>query len=247
MTAASSVSSVSVGLAIAGAVGGFTLEVELDVREGPLVVVGPNGAGKSTLLAMVLGLVRPTRGRIALAGEAVFDSERGLDVPVEQRRIGWVPQGAALFPHLDVRGNVTFAARSAGLPRDEAAASVERALVELHLARLASRRPATLSGGERQRVALARALASKPRALALDEPLASLDVDARTEVRGLLATTLTRLAIPALVVTHDPVDARALGGTIAVLEAGRVMQCGAWSELVARPATPFVASLASAG
>ena len=236
-----------IAIEVAGKVGAFALEASIDSREGPLVVVGPNGAGKSTLLAMVLGLVRPARGRIALAGEPLFDAERGIDVPVERRRIGWVPQGAALFPHLDVRGNVAFGARAAGLWRDEAAASVASSLALFELAPLASRRPSSLSGGERQRVALARALASKPRALAFDEPLASLDVDARAEVRGLLAITLATRAIPALVVTHDPLDARTLGGTVAVLEAGRVTQCGPWSELVAAPATPFVATFTSAG
>jgi molybdate transport system ATP-binding protein len=141
---------------VAGKVGSFALEASIDAREGPLVVVGPNGAGKSTLLAMVLGLVRPARGRIALAGEPLFDAERGIDVPVERREIGWVPQGTALFPHLDVRGNVAFAAQSAGEGRDEAAARVEAILQTFELEALASRRCATASLGAPLRCIAAR-------------------------------------------------------------------------------------------
>ncbi len=233
---------------VAGRVGALGIDVAIEAGPGPLVVLGPNGAGKTSLLAMVLGLARPERGRVAIGGDVVFDADRGIDVPVEARRVGWVPAGGALFPHLDVRGHLAFAARAARLRSDDAEATVAGLVRDLELTAITARRPHALSSGERQRVALARALASRPRALVLDEPLAALDVGARAAVRTWLRALVDRLALPAIVVTHDPLDARALGGTITILEEGRVAQQGGWAVLSAAPATPFVeAIVASAG
>lgn len=233
-------------LDLSGSTGPLQLSVKLSVEgHAPLVLVGPNGAGKSTLLAMLLGVRRPARGRVALGGETLFDADRGIDVAPEDRHLGWVPQGYALFPHLTAAENVelALAARVRHLGRRARRDEARSLLSRLGLGDAAERRPQQLSGGERQRVALARALASSPRALLLDEPLAALDAGARQSVRTFLAEQLAALAIPAIVVTHDPVDARAVGRTIAVLERGQVVQQGTFEVIAAAPATPFAAEL----
>jgi molybdate transport system ATP-binding protein len=230
---------------VSGRVGTLSIEVELDTAGGALVVVGPNGAGKTSLLLMILGALAPSSGRIALDGRVLFDSAAGVDVSLEARALGYVPQDYALFPHLSVVENVEFVLHSR-LGRQSRRAARERAsalLEELEMRSLAERDVATLSGGEKQRVALARALAAEPRALLLDEPLSALDVGARREVRAFLRSYLARLGLPTVVVTHDPKDAAELGHRVVVLERGRVSQVGAWEELRARPATPFVEEL----
>jgi molybdate transport system ATP-binding protein len=238
-------------------VGAMTLELALSTAQAPLALAGPNGAGKTSLLLLILGVLRPDAGRVGLGDRVLFDAARGIDVPTEERRIGYVPQDYALFPHMTVVENLEFALachdrdgahnRGSG-PRRRARRDEAMALLaDLEVSALAPRRPRTLSGGERQRVALARALAVAPEALLLDEPLAALDVGARRQVRAFLASYLTRLGLPAIVVTHDPTDAVALGERIAVVEAGRLVQVGTAAELRAAPASPFVAEfLASA-
>jgi len=227
--------------------GGLTLDVRLEAARGTTVVVGPNGAGKTTLLLALLGVLRPERGRVQIGGDVLCDAARGVHVPVELRRLGWVPQGYALYPHRDVRGQLLHALASAPdrPTRAERRRRADGLIAELGLEALAARRPDTLSGGERQRVALARALSVRPRALLLDEPLAALDVRTRRAVRASLRAWLEALAIPTLLVTHDAEDARALGERVVVLEAGRVVQTGGWQALAERPATPFVAALAA--
>lgn len=224
-----------------GWVGAMRISAHLQTGDGPLVLVGPNGAGKSSLLRMLLGAI-PATGRIVVGETILLDSVAGVDVPLEQRRLGYVPQDYGLFPHLSVRENVRFAARSAvsRASRSERDQRVDARLSELGLEALAERSVRTLSGGERQRLALARALAAEPRALLLDEPLAALDLHARRDIRAFLAGYLRRLGLPALVITHDPADARALGGPLVVLEHGQMVQSGSWAELEAAPASPFV-------
>ena len=207
-----------------GRVADFALTVRLETH-GTLALVGPNGAGKSTALRALLGVI-PVEGTLSLDGRDL------VGVPTEDRQIGYVPQDGGLFPHLDVARNVAF-----GLPRGQAVAAV---LADFGLEALAGRRPKGLSGGERQRVALARAVAPHPRALLLDEPLAALDVDARTALRAGLRARLGRLAIPCVVVSHDPAEVRALADEVAVMEAGEVVQCGTPDELAADPASAFV-------
>jgi ABC-type sulfate/molybdate transport systems ATPase subunit len=229
--------------------GALALDVELAAGEEPLAVVGPNGAGKSTLLLTILGERSADAGSVVLEGERLFDAAAPLDLPTEDRRIAYVPQDYALFPHLTAAANVEFAlaCRRPPVPRaarrERAAALLER----LGASAYADRRPATLSGGERQRVALARALAVEPRALLFDEPFAALDVGARDGVRAYLRERLGELRLPALVVTHDRADVEALGAGVVVLEAGRVVQRGTLDELRARPATPWVARFAGVG
>lgn len=229
--------------------GSASLDVDLECRDGPLVLIGPNGAGKTSLLLGVLGALPLVGGRVAVGQRLLLDSQRGIATPIEERRIGYLPQDYGLFSHLTVAQNVQFALRCA-FARQSRQWLHEQALAglaSLGVLALADRLPAGLSGGERQRVALARALAAAPTALLLDEPLAALDVHTRDEVRRFLAQYLQHARLPAVVVTHDPADARALGGQIAVLEAGRVTQQGSWQQLVQAPQTPYVAAFVAGG
>ncbi len=210
----------------------FTLELTLELGDEVLALAGPSGAGKTTLLHAIAGLVRPERGRIS-CGEAWLDTERGVDLPPEERSVGLVFQDYALFPHLSVARNVGFGARR----------PVDEILERLGIAGLAGLRPHELSGGERQRVALARALAREPKALLLDEPLAALDAPMRAGVRSYLRSFLRELELPTLLVTHDYADAVALAERVGVLVDGKLVQLGTAAELLTAPATPFVAEL----
>ena len=211
----------------------FDLAVALAVGAETVALVGPSGAGKTTVLRAVAGLVRPSHGRISSNGSTWFDSRGKVDLRPEQRAVGYVLQEYALFPHLTVEKNVSFAGRA------------RRDLLErLGIAGLAKAKPGELSGGERQRVALARALARRPEILLLDEPMAALDPHTRGRVRAELRALLRELRLPAILVTHDFVDAAAVADRIAVLVEGRVVQAGSAEELIARPANAFVAELA---
>jgi ABC-type sulfate/molybdate transport systems ATPase subunit len=201
----------------------LALALELD---GVVALVGPSGAGKSSVLSVIAGIVRPPHGRVALDDEVWLDSERGINLAPDRRRVGLVFQEYALFPHMTVRQNVAYGGRS----------RVDELLERFELAGLAAARPAALSGGERQRVALARALAREPGVLLLDEPLASLDSRTKASVRAELAALLPELGLPTLIVTHDYEDAVALAGRVGVLVAGELT----------RPADAFVASFTGA-
>ena len=224
-------------------VGELHIDLQLETGHGPLVLIGPNGAGKTSVLSLVLGALRVARGRIEVDGTALVDTSAGVDVPLEHRRLGYLPQDYALFPHLRVRENIEFAlASTPAAPAPAAHAQrVAAMLRDLALEPYAERHPRSLSGGEKQRVALARALCVEPRALLLDEPLAALDVHARREVRTFLGNYLRALGLPTLIVTHDAADAQELATQIVVLEAGRVTQLGTWDELARDPASRFVA------
>jgi molybdate transport system ATP-binding protein len=230
--------------------GAFTLDVALELGAEPLAIVGPNGAGKSTLLLSILGELPADDGQVVLAGQTLFDGAAAIDVAPEERRIAYLPQDYALFPHLTAVQNVAFALACRQEGGRPAKGGLQRRAEALEwLARLggqsyADRLPATLSGGERQRVALARALATEPRALLFDEPFAALDVEARDEVRAYLRARLAELKLPALIVTHDRADVDALGAAAVVIEGGRVVQRGTLAELRAHPATAYVARFA---
>ena len=223
---------------VRGTAGALSIDVAFRAGAAPLLLVGPNGAGKTSVLMLILGALAPDRGRVSLDGAALYDRDARIDVPLERRRIGFVPQRYALFPHLDVLGNVAYGVSAPS--RAERDHLARAALAELDVAALAARRPAQLSGGEMQRVALARALAGRPRALLMDEPLAALDVSVRRDVRRFLADRLRALAMPTVLVTHDVADAEALDGDIVVIEAGAVVQRGRLADLAARPQTDFV-------
>jgi molybdate transport system ATP-binding protein len=224
--------------------GDFSLRAAFSVQPRETVaLVGPNGAGKTTLLRCVLGVLTPDRGEIRIGDRALFESDTGIRVPTEQRHIGYMPQDYGLFPHLNVVDNVSYGldARSRGVSRDRRRAQLVDTMRRFDLEPLATRRPADLSGGERQRVALARALASGPDVLLLDEPLAALDIAARRNVRESLATRLGGMALPTLLVTHDPADVRRLANRVVVLEEGRVTASGDAESLGGRTGpTPFV-------
>jgi putative thiamine transport system ATP-binding protein len=191
------------------------VQVDLAVAPGEIgTVMGPSGAGKSTLLAFIGGFLDPgvqALGRVTLQGRDL------AGMPARERRIGLLFQDDLLFPHLSVGQNLAFGLPAAIRGRAARLAAVEAALAEVGLRGMADRDPATLSGGERQRVALQRALLAEPRALLLDEPFSRLDAKTRTHVRALVFERLRQLAIPALLVTHDPDDARAAAGPIVTL------------------------------
>lgn len=214
-----------------------SLDVELSGGAGPLALVGPNGSGKTTLLRTLAGARRPRAGRVEVDGIPLFGPD--VDVPIEARRMGYVPQGYGLFPHLRVVDNVAFGLRDG--PRVARQAAATRMLAALDCAHLARRWPRRLSGGEQQRVALARALVIEPRMLLLDEPLAALDATTRRAVRAFLAEHLRALGRPSIVVTHDARDVAALDAPVCVLEGGRIVQRGSLDALRRDPATDFVA------
>ncbi len=219
-------------------------DVSLDLQAGDIgVLIGPSGCGKTTLLRAVAGLERVHAGRIAMAGDTLSSAD--THVGAEQRRIGMVFQDYALFPHLDVGHNVGFGL--AHLPRTERAQRVAEVLELVGLAHVQARHPHELSGGQQQRVALARALAPRPRLLLLDEPFSNLDVDLRErlahEVRGILKAA----GATALLVTHDQLEAFAVGDHIGVMQHGQLHQWAPAYTLYHRPATRFVAEFIGHG
>jgi molybdate transport system ATP-binding protein len=224
--------------------GDFRLDAEVAVRPGEvLAVLGPNGAGKTTLLRTLAGLAALDDGRVAVGGQVWDDPAARVFRPAVDRAVGLVFQDYRLFPHLSVRDNVAFAARSRGARRAPARQVADGWLDRLGIAALADRRPAALSGGQAQRVALARALAADPQLLLLDEPLAALDARTRLDIRSELREHLGAFAGPALIVTHDPLEALVLADRILVLEAGRVVQNGSPAVVARLPATEYVARL----
>lgn len=194
--------------------------------------MGPSGAGKTTVLRAIAGAIRPASGRVTVGERVLFDRDRRVDLPPEARRVGYVFQEYALFPHMTVRDNVGFAGRD----------RVDELLERFGIAGLADARPGALSGGERQRVALARAIAGDPQVLLLDEPLSALDTHTRERVRGELRGLLRELALPTVMVTHDFQDATALADRVGVIVAGRIRQMGTPAALLAEPEDAFVAS-----
>jgi molybdate transport system ATP-binding protein len=222
--------------------GAFELDAALAAADGECVALaGPSGAGKTSLLRVAAGLLRPREGRVVCQDATWLDTAHGVDVPPERRRCGYVFQDYALFPHLSAWRNVAYA-----LPRERRRERATELLDRFGLASRADARPDELSGGERQRVALARALATEPRALLLDEPLSALDARTRARAARELAATLHDVGVPALLVTHDFAEAALLGDRVAVVDAGRVVQQGAASDLAARPASAFVADFTGA-
>ncbi|HSB36185.1 MAG TPA: ATP-binding cassette domain-containing protein, partial [Thermoanaerobaculia bacterium] len=221
---------------------GPAIRAELDLPLGGAevtVLFGPSGAGKTTILRCLAGLEVPDEGTIRLGAETWFDADARVNRPPQARRVGFLFQDHALFPHLTVAGNVAFGL--AGLPRAECARRVADGLSFVGLSALADRRPRELSGGESQRVALARALARRPALLLLDEPLSALDSPLRIRLRGELRTLLTSLEIPSVVVTHDRAEALALGDRVAVVAEGGVRQTGPVDEVFSRPTDVGVA------
>ncbi len=215
-------------------------EVSLSVgRSRFLVLLGPSGSGKSTLIRCLAGIERPTAGEIRIAGEVVAGRRRS--VPPERRDLAMVFQDFALWPHMTVTENVTFALRRRRPAKAQAAATAHSMLDRVGLAHHAGRYPHELSGGEQQRVALARALVAKPTLLLFDEPLSSLDANLRERLRIEIGTLVREQGATAVYITHDQGEAFALGDEIGVLQSGRLVQHGAPEVIYRTPATPFVA------
>ncbi len=211
--------------------GAATVQGRLEVPpRGITALIGRSGAGKSTLLQAACGLLRPAAGRIALDGTPLFDADAGIDLPPQARRLGVVFQDGRLFPHRSVRGNLLYGATRA--PAGTPGAGFDEVLALLGLEALLARRPHQLSGGERQRVALGRALLARPRALLMDEPLASLDPPRRQELLGYLAGLPARLNLPILYVTHQMDEVMRLADRVVLMADGAVAASGGALELL---------------
>jgi molybdate transport system ATP-binding protein len=194
----------------------LALDGEFDIRL--LAILGPSGAGKTSLLEIIAGLRRPRSGRVLLDGEVLFDAAQGMNLPARHRRIGYVPQDLALFPHLDVRANVTYGGESSSRKLAAICDAME-------IGALLDRMPASLSGGEKQRVAFARAVSADPRLLLLDEPLSNLDQPLKERIFPYLQRMRDEFGVPMLYVTHSTLEADRLADRQLRMEAGRFVGC----------------------
>ncbi|MBA4489480.1 molybdenum ABC transporter ATP-binding protein [Paracoccus sp. S1E-3] len=216
---------------------GFALDVDFEAGPGVTALFGRSGAGKTTVVNAVAGLLRPDQGRIALAGRALLDTRRGIDLPPPARRIGYVFQDARLFPHLSVRGNLDYGRRFAPREARPDKAGVTEIIDLLGIGALLDRRPGALSGGERQRVALGRAILSGPRLLLMDEPLAALDEARKAEILPYLERLRDGLGLPILYVSHALPEITRLANTVVLLEHGRVTAAGPAAQVLSDPAS----------
>jgi ABC-type sulfate/molybdate transport systems ATPase subunit len=212
-------------------IGTFNLSVRFSLASPWTVLFGPSGAGKSTILRIISGLIQPKNSEIMLQNSVIFDSKQGLNVPPGTRKIGYLSQKPALFPHITVQRNVAFGLRS--LPSQEQRQRIEEMLQLFRVEALAERLPRELSGGEYQRVALARALAPKPKLLLLDEPFTGLDADLKESILIELSVWLAAHGVPALYVSHNIAEAYQTGADVIVIENGRVEIQGPVQEVLA--------------
>jgi molybdate transport system ATP-binding protein len=226
--------------------GAFRLQAAFEApSRGATVVFGPSGAGKSALLSAIAGLQRPDQGAVALDGDTLFDSARGIDVAAEDRRIGFVFQEARLFPHMSVRANLEY-----GRKRRHGAAAhtgFDDIVALLGIGALLDRRPGALSGGEKQRVAIGRALLSNPRLLLLDEPLAALDDPRKAEILPFLERLRDEAGVPMLYVTHAMEEVTRIADHLVLLDQGRVQASGPTAELMGRLDLSLLIDRADAG
>lgn len=209
----------------------FALDVELVCPHGITCIMGPSGSGKSTILAVLAGLQVPDRGRVAVGTHVWLDRDQGIDVPVHRRRLSYVFQGLALFPHMSALRNVEYGMHDT--PSAERSAKAKALLDRVGVGHLAKRRPRTFSGGEAQRVALARALARSPELVLLDEPFSALDRDLRAQLTSLVRELSRELEAPIVHVTHSIAEARLLADQIIRVEKGKVVARGAPDEVLA--------------
>ena len=214
-------------------------------RGQTLALLGPSGCGKTTLLRLVAGLLVPTKGSVAIAGQTV--AAQNVFVPPERRGLGMVFQDYALLPHLTVGGNVSFPLEMRGVGKAERQERTMRALDKVGLAAFADRRPSDLSGGQQQRVAIARAIVAEPQLILFDEPLSNLDRELRENMVGELADLIATLGLTAIYVTHDHSEALTLADHVAVMRGGLIEQLASPDMLIERPATPEVADFLRLG
>lgn len=211
----------------------FFLDVSVEVPPGITILFGPSGAGKSTLLDCIAGLARPDEGRIVAGEEVLFDSHAGVNRPPQARRIAYVFQTLALFPHMSAEQNVSYGLN--GLPHEQSAARVGEILKAFRVDKLRTRKPAEISGGERQRIALARSLVTQPRVLLLDEPLTGLDAELKASIVEDLRAWNAASRIPILYVTHTREEVDALGERVIAMDHGRVLSTGTPFEVLEAP------------
>jgi molybdate transport system ATP-binding protein len=211
----------------------FVLDVSIEVSPGITILFGASGAGKSTLLDCVAGLARPDEGRIAVGGDVLFDSSLGIHVPVPKRRIAYVFQTLALFPHLTAEENVVYGLKH--LREEQRREHAEAILGAFHIEKFRKQKPGELSGGEKQRIALARSLVTEPRVLLLDEPLTGLDAQRKAAIVDDLRAWNTAKGIPILYVTHSREEVDALGERVIALENGSVLSAGVPMDVLDAP------------
>ena len=219
---------------------GFHLGIDFAVSGGLTVLFGPSGSGKSLTLQSLAGLFPLDEAKITLGDTVWQDSKEGIYIPPQQRRVGYVPQNYALFPHLTVAQNIAFGLKH---EKKQIAKRVDELVNLMQLDGLEQRRPAQLSGGQQQRVALARAMAVNPCLLLLDEPFSALDAAVRETLREELRAFYERVKIPTILVTHDMQEVQQLADTVVVIQQGNVLQVGTQREVFRSPRTPTVASL----
>jgi molybdate transport system ATP-binding protein len=198
----------------------FTLQADLLIESGFTVLFGPSGAGKTSLLNCIAGLVTPDQGRIVFRSRVLFDPAKGINVPVEERQIGYVFQTLALFPHLSAEENIRYGI--VHMPAGEQTERIRQIMAAFRIGHVAGRRPQQISGGERQRVALARTLVTEPQLLLLDEPLSALERDIKLSIIDDLKRWNQTRNIPVLYVTHSHGEAAALGGSVIVMNHGGI-------------------------
>jgi len=216
--------------------------ISFHAEEGQITsLLGPSGCGKTTTLRCIAGLETPASGHIAFGDETVFDSERGIDISVEKRKLGMIFQSYALWPHMTVQENVAYGLNVRDTNRMDIEKRVGKALDLVQLRSMAGSYPSNLSGGQQQRVALARCLAYDPEIILLDEPLANLDAKLRDSMRYELLEVQRRTGVTALYVTHDQLEAMSLSQKMIVMEAGKIAQEGVPEEVYREPANRFVA------
>jgi molybdate transport system ATP-binding protein len=219
----------------------FTLDLSFDTGSGFTILFGASGAGKTTLLDCIAGLITPERGKIRVGERLWFDRDVGLNLPVQSRRIGYVFQDLALFPHLSVEQNLAYGIAS--VPWEERVNRISHILESFRIPHLRSRKPQQISGGERQRVALARALVTDPSVLLLDEPLSALDAPTKSAIIDDLRVWNAAHGIPILYVTHSRDEVFALGEQVLVMERGRLVAQGTPHEVMTAPLQETVAQL----
>jgi molybdate transport system ATP-binding protein len=212
--------------------GSFQLRVAFEAPAGITALFGPSGSGKTLTLRSVAGLLRPDRGRVALGERVLYDGDQGVDIATRERRIGYVFQHYALFPHLSAAANIGYGLHDAS--PDDRSRRVRELLEMVDLTGFAERRPHELSGGQQQRVALARALAPRPDLIMLDEPFAAIDSFVRDHLREQLRAIHARTQVPMILVTHDVADVRRLADTVVLYGHGVVVEVGKTAEVLTR-------------